>query len=32
MDKNPIPFVEETKCPWVIFYRKLSFIPYLKYV
>ena len=32
LDKSPIPVVEETKFLWVIFDRKLSFIPHLKYV
>ena len=31
-DKSPIPVVEETKFLGVIFDRKLSFIPHLKYV
>ena len=30
--KTSIPVVEETKCLGVIFDRKLSFIPLLKYV
>ena len=32
LDKSPIPIVEETKFLGVIFDRKLSFIPHLKYV
>ena len=32
LDKSPIPVVEETKFLGVIFDRKLSFIPHLKYV
>ena len=32
LDKSPIPVVEETKLLGVIFDRKLSFVPYLKYV
>ena len=32
LDKSPIPVVEETKFQGVIFDRKLSFIPHLKYV
>ena len=32
LDKSPIPDVEETKFLGVIFDRKLSFIPHLKYV
>ena len=32
LDKSPIPVVEETKYLGVIFDRKLSFIPHLKYV
>ena len=32
VDKSPIPVVEETKFLWVIFDRKLSFVPHLKYV
>ena len=32
LDKSPIPVVEETKSLGVIFDRKLSFIPHLKYV
>ena len=32
LDKRPIPLVEETKCLGVIFERKLSFVPHLKYV
>ena len=32
LDKSPIPVVEETKFLRVIFDRKLSFIPHLKYV
>ena len=32
LDKSPIPVVEETKFLGVIFDRKLSFVPHLKYV
>ena len=32
LDKCPIPIVEETKFLGVIFDRKLSFVPHLKYV
>ena len=32
LDKSPIPAVEETKFLGVIFDRKLSFVPHLKYV
>ena len=32
LDKSPIPVVEETKFLVVIFDRKLSFVPHLKYV
>ena len=32
LDKSPIPDVEETKFLGVIFDRKLSFVPRLKYV
>ena len=32
LDKSPIPVVKETKFLVVIFDRKLSFVPHLKYV
>ena len=32
LDKSPIPVVEETKFLGVMFDRKLSFVPHLKYV
>ena len=32
LDRSPIPVVEETKFLGVIFDKKLSFVPHLKYV